>query len=117
MSGRDTAHDGSLLTVVDLEVVYGQHIQGLRGVNFEVNAGEIVALLGANGAGKTTLLRSVTGLLRFHDGAVTRGRIELRGNDVTHASPTAIVRSGVAQVMEGRRIFGEMTVEIGRAHV
>ncbi len=111
MSGRRSTQDSPLLEVVDLEVVYGQHIRGLRGVNLEVRAGEIVALLGANGAGKTTLLRSVTGLLRFHDGAVTRGKIGLRGRDITRASPTVIVGEGAAQVMEGRRIFGEMTVE------
>ncbi len=99
------------LAVEDLEVVYGRHIPGLRNVSLHVNAGEIVALLGGNGAGKTTLLRAVTGLLRFHHAAVTAGRIRLDGEDMTRAGPTAIVRSGVAQVMEGGRVFGVMTVE------
>lgn len=99
------------LSVDDLEVVYGRHIPGLRGVSLYVDPGEIVALLGSNGAGKTTLLRAITGLLRFHEGAVTAGRVEMGGRDITAASPTSIVEAGVAQVLEGGRIFGEMSVE------
>jgi branched-chain amino acid transport system ATP-binding protein len=86
-------------------------IAALRGVDLVVPEGEIVALLGANGAGKTTLLRAVTGLLEVHRGRIARGRVELRGRDVTHASASARVRAGMAQVMEGRRIFGELTVD------
>jgi branched-chain amino acid transport system ATP-binding protein len=100
----------TVLAVTDLEVVYGQHIPALRGVSLGVGAGEVVALLGANGAGKTSMLRSITGLLRFHDAAITRGRILFRGQDVTHAPPATIVRAGAAQVMEGGRVFDEMTV-------
>ena len=99
------------LAVTDLEVVYGHHIPALRGVSLHVDTGEIVALLGGNGAGKTTLLRAVTGLLRFHQGAATAGSIELGGHDITRASATRIVEEGLAQVMEGGRIFDEMTVE------
>jgi branched-chain amino acid transport system ATP-binding protein len=107
----DQGSDGeALLTVADLDVVYGQQIQALHDVHLVVHPGESIALLGANGAGKTTLLRAVTGLLGFHDAAVTRGSIEFRGRDITHASPTRIVRDGAAQVMEGRRVFADMTV-------
>jgi branched-chain amino acid transport system ATP-binding protein len=99
------------LVIEDLEVVYGHHIPALRGVGLHVDSGEIVALLGGNGAGKTTLLRAITGLLRFHEGAVTGGRIELGGEDITRAGATRIVEAGLAQVMEGGRVFDEMTVE------
>ncbi len=95
----------------NLEVVYSDVILVLRGVSLEVQPRAIVALLGANGAGKTTLLRAITGLLSIQRGRCTKGRIEVDGADVTgHAAPD-IVRRGVAQVMEGRRLFSELTVE------
>jgi branched-chain amino acid transport system ATP-binding protein len=83
----------------------------LRGVSLDVPGGAIVALLGANGAGKTTLLRAVTGLLGVHRGRITKGAVEIDGHRIDGRDPTAIVRHGVAQVMEGRRIFAELTVE------
>ena len=83
----------------------------LRGVSLAVPTGQIVALLGANGAGKTTLLRAITGLLDIHRGRVTKGSVQLDGRDITRADASAIVRSGVSQVMEGRRIFAELTVD------
>jgi branched-chain amino acid transport system ATP-binding protein len=83
----------------------------LRGVSITVPAGKIVALLGANGAGKTTLLRAVTGLLDVHRGRITKGSVQLDGHDITRADPAAIVRAGLSQVMEGRRIFAELTVD------
>jgi branched-chain amino acid transport system ATP-binding protein len=83
----------------------------LRGVSLSVPRGAIVALLGANGAGKTTLLRAITGLLPVHRGKITKGSIELAGQPVTGADAPALVRRGIAQVMEGRRIFRELTVE------
>jgi branched-chain amino acid transport system ATP-binding protein len=70
-----------------------------------------VALLGANGAGKTTLLRAVSGLLDIHRGEVTKGSVEFEGTRIDKLDPPAIVRRGVSQVMEGRRIFKELTVE------
>ncbi len=100
-----------LLAVRNLEVVYHDVVLVLRGVSLEVPAGAVVALLGANGAGKTTLLRAVTGLLAPHRGKITKGVVELAGHPVTHADPAEVVRRGIAQVMEGRRIFAEMTVE------
>ena len=110
-SSRRKDAAGAALSVQDLAVVYGGAIHALRGVSFEVPAGEVVALLGANGAGKTTVLRAVTGLLRFHRGKVLRGRVAFDGDDVRGEGAETLVRRGMAQVMEGRRIFGTLTVE------
>lgn len=101
----------AVLSVHNLEVVYSDVILVLRGVSLEVSGGQIVALLGANGAGKTTLIRAITGLLPVHRGRITKGAIELDGEEIQHRNATAIVRGGVAQVMEGRRIFAELTVD------
>ncbi|MBO2455461.1 ABC transporter ATP-binding protein [Actinomadura barringtoniae] len=100
-----------MLSVRNLEVVYHDVILVLRGVSLEVPAGEIVALLGANGAGKTTLLRAISGLLDVHGGEVTKGAVELDGRPIHELAPARVVRLGVRQVMEGRRIFAELTVE------
>jgi branched-chain amino acid transport system ATP-binding protein len=102
---------GRILAVRNLEVVYGAAIQVLRGVSLEVPSGKIIALLGANGAGKTTLLRAVSGLLRFHRGSITRGTVEFDDQRIDRLDAAEIVRKGMAQVMEGRRIFAELTVD------
>jgi branched-chain amino acid transport system ATP-binding protein len=73
--------------------------------------GEIVALLGANGAGKTTLLRAISGLLDVHGGEVTKGSVSLDGERIDHLDPEKIVEIGVTQVLEGRRVLAELTVE------
>ena len=73
--------------------------------------GEIVALLGGNGAGKTTTLRATSGLLGIHDGAITKGTITFDGERIDGLDAASIVRRGVKQVMEGRRVFAELTVE------
>ena len=103
--------DAPLLRVRGLEVVYGGVAHVLRGVDLDVPAGGVTAVLGANGAGKTTLLRAVTGLLRVHHGSITKGTIEVEGQRVDRLDPVRIVRRGVSQVMEGRRAFAELTVE------
>jgi branched-chain amino acid transport system ATP-binding protein len=103
--------DGPILRVRDLDVVYGEAIHVLRSVTLDVPRGSIVAILGANGAGKSTLLRACSGLLGVHHGSVTAGSIELDGARIERANPASIVRRGIAQVMESRRIFGELTVE------
>ena len=100
-----------MLAVKNLEVVYDDVVLVLRGVSLEVPDGKIVALLGANGAGKTTLLRAITGLLDVHEGDVEKGSITLDGEAIHHWSPSKIVGAGIAQVMEGRRVFAEFTVE------
>jgi branched-chain amino acid transport system ATP-binding protein len=103
--------DGAELAVANLEVVYNDVMLVVRGVSVTVRPGGVVALLGANGAGKTTLLRAITGLLPVHRGKITKGRISLDGRDITTDDPASRVRSGLAQVMEGRRIFAELTVD------
>jgi branched-chain amino acid transport system ATP-binding protein len=102
---------GDILSVRGIEVVYGGAIQVLRGVSLNVPRGQVVAILGANGAGKTTLLRSVSGLLGYHAGRVTTGSIEFDGQETTGKEPSSLVRGGMAQVMEGRRIFAELSVD------
>jgi branched-chain amino acid transport system ATP-binding protein len=100
-----------LLAVRNLEVVYDDVILVLRGVSLEVPEGKIVALLGANGAGKTTLLRALSGLLDVHEGEITKGQITLDGQPVHRRSPSQLVGLGIKQVLEGRRVFAEFTVE------
>ncbi|CAN5157717.1 ABC transporter ATP-binding protein [soil metagenome] len=100
-----------MLAVKNLEVVYNDVVLVLRGVSLEVPEGKIIALLGANGAGKSTLLRAVSGLLDIHDGAITRGSVTLDGKTVHHLPPAKVVSRGIKQVLEGRRIFSEFTVE------
>jgi len=94
-----------MLTVTDLHVSYGA-IRALKGLSLEVNAGEIVALIGANGAGKSTTLNTLSGLLR-----PTHGTVSFEGEDLTVCKPHEIVGKGIVQVPEGRRIFANMTVE------
>jgi branched-chain amino acid transport system ATP-binding protein len=102
---------GRILEVRDLEVVYGGAIQVLRGVALEVQNGSVVAILGANGAGKTTFLRAISGLLSFQNGRITKGEVRFLGTETTTAQPASLVNNGMAQVMEGRRVFAELTVD------
>jgi branched-chain amino acid transport system ATP-binding protein len=99
------------LSVRNVEVVYGSSIRVLRGVSLDVPTGKVVTLLGANGAGKTTLLRAVSGLLGVHGGRMVRGSVELDSRSIAGLATPNIVRRGLAQVMEGRRIFAELTVD------
>ena len=100
-----------MLQVSNLEVVYNDVILVLRGLSIEVPDGQIVALLGANGAGKTTTLRAISGLLDVHGGDITKGNIRFNGNRIDEMQPSQIVRSGITQVLEGRRVFADLTVE------
>ena len=93
-----------LLQVDNIEVYYGV-IKALKGISFEVNKGEIVALIGANGAGKTTTLHTDTGLLK-----PKAGKILFNGNDITKTPAHKIVSMGMAHVPEGRRIFQQLSV-------
>jgi branched-chain amino acid transport system ATP-binding protein len=100
-----------LLSVKNIEVIYDHVILVLKGVSLEVPEGEIVALLGANGAGKTTTLKAISNLLATERGAVTKGTIEFAGERIDNRNPRDLVRRGVIQVMEGRRVFEHLTVE------
>ncbi len=100
-----------MLAVENLEVVYEGVILVLKGVSLKVGEGQIVALLGANGAGKTTVLRAITGLLDVHRGEITQGTVTLDGAPIHHLDASATVAAGIGQVMEGRRVFAEFTVE------
>ncbi len=100
-----------MLEVANLEVVYNEVVLVLRGLSIEVDDGQIVALLGANGAGKTTTTRAISGLLDVHDGEITKGSITFDGERIDGREPSAIVRSGLTQVLEGRRVFAELTVD------
>jgi branched-chain amino acid transport system ATP-binding protein len=100
-----------MLNVTNLEVVYNDVVLVLRGISLSVPEGQIVALLGANGAGKTTTMRAITGLLDVHEGDITKGHVSFDGDDITRKDPSRIVQRGISQVMEGRRIFAEMSVD------
>ncbi|HZH47286.1 MAG TPA: ABC transporter ATP-binding protein [Roseococcus sp.] len=100
----------NLLEVSNVEVVYNDVILVLRGLSLNVPQGEIIALLGANGAGKSTTLKAISGLLKTEEGEVTRGEIRFGGDRINGIDPHMIVRRGIFQVMEGRRIVSDMTV-------
>ena len=94
----------AMLEVKDLQVYYGV-IQALKGISFEVNQGEVIALIGANGAGKTTTLQTLTGIIPSKAGSIT-----FEGKDITKIPAHKIVEMGMAHVPEGRRVFADMTV-------
>ena len=94
----------AMLEVKDLQVYYGV-IQALKGISFEVNKGEVIALIGANGAGKTTTLQTLTGIL-----SPKSGSIQFEGKEITKVPAHKIVEMGMAHVPEGRRVFADMTV-------
>ena len=94
----------AMLEVKDLEVYYGV-IQAIKGISFEVNKGEVIALIGANGAGKTTTLHTITGLI-----SPKKGHVIFEGKDITKVPAHKIVSMGMAHVPEGRRVFAELSV-------
>jgi branched-chain amino acid transport system ATP-binding protein len=100
-----------MLLVQDIEVSYGEAVTAVRGVSLEVPDGGVVALLGANGAGKTTILRAITGLLGIHNARLTRGSITFDGRRIDGLNAAQIVRRGISQVLEGRRLFADLSVE------
>jgi branched-chain amino acid transport system ATP-binding protein len=101
----NAAAAGKVLELEDVHTYYGS-IHALKGVSLEVREGEIVTLIGANGAGKSTTLRSINGLNRPR-----QGRIRFQGSDITTTAPHEIVKRGIAQSPEGRRLFPRMTVD------
>ena len=94
----------AMLEIKDLEVYYGM-IQAIKGISFEVNEGEVIALIGANGAGKTTILHTISGLI-----APKKGSITFEGQEITKIQAHKIVENGLAQVPEGRRVFPSLSV-------
>ncbi len=105
------AHFTLMLSLQNIEVVYSDVVQVLRGISLEVALGNIVALLGANGAGKTTTLKAISGLLYTQEGEITRGEITFNGKSIKNIAPQQIVNHGIVQVLEGRRLFEHLTVE------
>ena len=99
----------TLLSVRNIEVAYDEVILVLRGLSLAVPRGSVVALLGANGAGKSTTLKAISGLLKTEEGEVTRGEIVFDGQRIDGTDPDQIVRRGIFQVMEGRRVIADMT--------
>jgi len=99
----------SLLSLRNVEVAYDRVFLAIQGVSLQVEEGAMVALLGANGAGKSTTLKTVSGLLAPERGAVRRGQVTFRGEDIIQRSPPYRVRQGLVHVLEGRRIFEHMT--------
>ncbi len=95
----------AMLEVKDLQVYYGM-IQAIKGISFEVNEGEVIALIGANGAGKTTTLHTISGLIQPKAGSVV-----FEGKDITRTMAHKIVSMGMAHVPEGRRVFAELSVK------
>jgi branched-chain amino acid transport system ATP-binding protein len=109
--GPAAAAAKELLALVNVEVIYDKVILVLRGLSLAVGEGEIVALLGGNGAGKSTTLKAISGLLPSEDGEITEGQITYGGRRIERLDAAEIVRRGISQVMEGRRIFEHLTAE------
>jgi len=109
-----------MLSLNNIEVIYDGVILVLKGVSLNVREGGITTLLGANGAGKTTTLKAISGLLRSERGDVTKGSIEFKNERIDRLPPHAVVRHGIVQVFEGRRVFEHLTTEenlIAGAHI
>nr|WP_316640470.1 ABC transporter ATP-binding protein [uncultured Roseateles sp.] len=100
-----------ILEVNNIEVVYNKSVQVLRGLSLAVPRGQVVALLGSNGAGKSTTLKAVSGLLALEDGAMPKGSVSFDGLTTAQRGPHELVRAGLFHVMEGRRVFEDLTVE------
>ena len=100
-----------MLSVNNIEVIYDDVILVLKGLSLNVKQGQIVALLGSNGAGKSTTLKAISGLLKSEDAEVTDGDIKFMGERIDGREPEQVVRAGIFQVMEGRRVFEDLTVD------
>ena len=106
-----TASADYVLEVNNIEVIYNKVVQALRGLSLTVPRGQIVALLGSNGAGKSTTLKAVSGLLALENGELESGAVRFNGQDTAGMAPQQLVRKGLLHVMEGRRVFENLTVE------
>ncbi|HEX2011320.1 MAG TPA: ABC transporter ATP-binding protein [Roseateles sp.] len=101
----------NILDVNNIEVVYNKAVQVLRGLSLTVPRGQVVALLGSNGAGKSTTLKAISGLLALEDGEMPKGHVSFDGAATARRAPHELVRAGLFHVMEGRRVFEDLTVE------
>jgi branched-chain amino acid transport system ATP-binding protein len=108
---NDVQKSSPQLEVNNIEVVYNDIVQVLRGVSLNITKGSIVALLGTNGAGKTTTLRAISGLLKPENGFIREGYVKFRGSDITNQLGTQVVKLGAVMVPEGRRVFKHLTVD------
>jgi branched-chain amino acid transport system ATP-binding protein len=111
MTASTAGADTPLLELNNVEVLYDDVILVLRGLSLSVRKGSIAALLGPNGAGKTTTLKAISGLLRVERGEVTDGAIRFDGDDIRGLAADEVVRRGIFQVIEGRRVFEHLSVE------
>jgi branched-chain amino acid transport system ATP-binding protein len=100
-----------MLSLNNIEVIFENVFLVIKGLSLEVPEGGIITLLGANGAGKSTTLKAISGLLRVENGEVTKGAIELDGQTIEKKTPAEIVKSGIAMVPEGRRVFEHLSTE------
>jgi branched-chain amino acid transport system ATP-binding protein len=100
-----------MLQIRDLSVTYQSTVPAVQGVSIEVKEKAVVALLGANGAGKTTIIRAISGLLTLHKASILRGSVLFEGEQINNLNATQIVKRGIAQVLEGRRLFADLTVD------
>tara|TARA_Y100001960_G_C14692991_1_gene837440 strand:+ start:356 stop:1153 length:798 start_codon:yes stop_codon:yes gene_type:complete len=101
----------SVLDVNNIQVVYQHTVQVLRGLSLTIAEGSIVAMLGANGAGKTTTLKAISGILPLENGEMSAGKIHFFGKNINQIAPHELVRRGLFHVMEGRRVFEDLSVE------
>jgi branched-chain amino acid transport system ATP-binding protein len=111
LAERPATERAPLLEFRNVRIVYDNAIEAVRDVSIAVPEGGIVALLGSNGAGKSTLLKAMSGILYTEEGEIENGAIRFRGQDVHHLAPDDLVRRGIVQVPEGRRVFPSLTID------
>jgi branched-chain amino acid transport system ATP-binding protein len=99
------------LSVVDAQIFYDRAVEAVRDVSFDAATGQVVCFLGANGSGKNTLLKAISGIMGPQKGALTKGTISFDGRNLAGRTSEVVMRSGIVQVPEGRRLFGSPTVE------
>jgi branched-chain amino acid transport system ATP-binding protein len=107
----DHEREPPVVELDNVEIVYDRHFLAVQGVSMEAEEGDIVALLGPNGAGKSTILKMISGIGRSERGEVTRGSVSYRGEDVTNDGANEMVDRGITHILEGRRVFEDLTVE------
>jgi branched-chain amino acid transport system ATP-binding protein len=111
VGGQTKAEHACLLEFRNIRIVYDNAIEAIRDVSIAVPEGRIVALLGSNGAGKSTLLKAMSGILYTEEGEIESGSIRFRDEEVHRLPPDELVRRGIVQVPEGRRVFAALTIE------